>query len=307
MSEWLPSLNALRAFEAVCRHLNYAHAATELRVTPAAVKQLVHKLEESLGTILVRRKGRGLSLTPEGRSGFEGLSGGFAQIGAAVGRMRSLGRRQRLIVSAEPSFATAWLVPRLDRFRFNYAEVDVLIDSSLKIVDLERGEADVAIRFGAAPDKRLLARRLFDEQICALCSPTLVSTGPRLREPSDLRRATLLHWDMSELTWASTTRSWMDWPSWLTRMGARDLAGQSGIVFRDYNLAVQAAIAGQGVVLGSSPILHDLIGAGLLVNPFDVMLETSIGYDVVTTREALERPTVQRFVDWIASETLAPG
>jgi LysR family glycine cleavage system transcriptional activator len=90
-------------------------------------------------------------------------------------------------------------------------------------------------------------------------------------------------------------------------MGARDLAGQSGIVFRDYNLAVQAAIAGQGVVLGSRPILHDLIGAGLLVNPFDVTLETSIGYDVVTTREALERPTVQRFVDWIASETLAPG
>ena len=303
-SEWLPSLNALRAFEAVCRHLNYAHAAEELRVTPAAVKQLVRKLEESLGTTLVRRKGRGLSLTPEGRSGFQALSGGFAQIGAAVGRMRSQGRRQRLIVSAEPSFATAWLVPRLDRFRTINVEVDVLINSSLKIVDLERGEADVAIRFGAAPDKRLFARRLFDEQICALCSPTLVSGGPRLRKPSDLGRATLLHWDMSELTWASTTRSCMDWPSWLTRIGAEDVAGQHGLVFRDYNLAVQAAVAGQGVILGSNPILRDLIGARLLVNPFDVKLETSIGYDVVTTPEALERSAVQGFVDWIASEAM---
>ncbi len=307
MSDWLPSLNALRAFEAVCRHLNFAHAAAELRVTPAAVKQLVRKLEESLGTTLVRRKGRGLSLTPEGRSGFEGLSGGFAQIGTAVERMRSRSRRQRLIVSAEPSFATAWLVPRLDRFRQANADVDVLIDSSLKIVDLEQGEADAAIRFGVEPGKRLVARRLFDEQICALCSPVLVSGGPHLRELSDLRRATLLHWDMSDLTWAPMTRSWMDWSSWLKRMGARDIAGQNVIVFRDYNLAVQAAVAGQGVVLGSNPIRRDLIEAGLLANPFGVMLETNIGYDVVTTREALERPAVQRFVDWIASETLPTG
>jgi len=217
------------------------------------------------------------------------------------------GRRQRLIVSAEPSFATAWLVPRLDRFRTIHLKADVLIDSSLNIVDLERGEADVAIRFGAKSDRRLMARRLFDEQICALCSPSLVSAGPRLNELGDIRRASLIHWDMSELTWASTTRSWMDWPSWLARMGAVGLAGQSEIVFRDYNLAVQAAIAGQGVILGSRPILHDLIDAGLLVNPFDVALETNIGYDVVTTREALERPVVKRFVDWITSETVPKG
>ena len=96
----------------------------------------------------------------------------------------------------------------------------------------------------------------------------------------------------------------MDWPSWLTRIGAEDVAGQHGLVFRDYNLAVQAAVAGQGVILGSNPILRDLIGARLLVNPFDVTLETSIGYDVVTTPEALERSAVQGFVDWIASEAM---
>jgi len=304
MSDWLPSLNALRAFEAVCRHLNFVHAAEELRVTPAAVKQLVHKLEEVLGTSLVKRSGRGLSLTPEGRAGFEGLSGGFAQISAAVNRMRAQGRRQRLIVSVEPSFATAWLVPRLERFRKASTDVDVLIDSSLKIVDLERGEADVAIRFGAEQDARLWTRRLFDEHICALCSLSLVSGAPHLRQPSDLRRATLLHWDTTELAWAPATRKWMDWPSWLASMGAGGVSGQHGIVFSDYNLAVQAAIAGQGVVLGSNPILRELIAAKLLVNPFDAMLKTNIGYDVVATREALERPTVQRFAEWIISEAM---
>ena len=303
MADWLPSLNALRAFEAVCRHLSYAHAAEELRVTPAAVKQLVQKLEDTLGTPLVKRSGRGLALTQEGRAGFEGLSGGFAQISAAVGRMRARSRRQRLIVSAEPSFATAWLVPRLSRFRQEHADIDVLIDSSLRIVDLWNGEADVAIRFGAAPDRRLITRRLFDERICALCSPSLVSGPPHLQKLDDLRHATLLHWDTSELTWAVSTRDWMDWQSWLARAGMADLSLEQQMVFGDYALALQAAIAGHGVVLGSQPILRDIMAAGLLVNPFGVMLDTSIGYDLVMTPEARDRPQVQYFADWIASET----
>jgi LysR family glycine cleavage system transcriptional activator len=303
MADWLPSLNALRAFEVVCRHLNYAHAAAELRVTPAAVKQLVQKLEDALGAPLVRRSGRGLALTREGRAGFEGLSGGFAQISAAVGRMRVRNRRQRLIVSAEPSFATAWLVPRLNRFRQTHEEIDVLIDSALRIVDLEAGEADVAIRFGAAPDRRLVTRRLVDERICALCSPSLVSGPPHLRKLDDLRQATLLHWDMSDLTWAISTRDWMDWQSWLARVGMKNFELQRQIVFSDYNLALQAAIAGQGLVLGSYPILRNIIDARLLVDPFGVTLDAGIGYDAVMTREAYERPQVRSFADWIASET----
>lgn len=303
MTEWLPSLNALRAFEAVCRHLNYAHAANELRVTPAAVKQLVQKLEDTLGTPLVKRSGRGLALTQEGRAGFEGLSDGFAQISAAVGRMRAQNRRQRLIVSAEPSFATAWLVPRLSGFRLAHPDIDVLIESSLRIVDLGNGEADVAIRFGAAPDPRLVTHRLFDERICALCSPSLVSGPPYLRRLDDLRHATLLHWDTSDLPWAISTRDWMDWQSWLAKVGSTEGELQRQIAFGDYNLALQAAIAGQGLVLGSYPILRDVIDAKLLIDPFDMMLDTNIGYDLVTTREALEQPQVRNFVGWIASET----
>lgn len=306
MNDWLPSLNALRAFEAVCRHLNYAHASEELRVTPAAVKQLVRKLEDTLGTRLVERSGRGLALTAAGRSGFDGLSSGFTQIGNAVSRMRSHTTRQSLIVSVEPSFATAWLVPRLERFRLNHADVDVLIESSLRLVDLDQGPADIAVRFGATQyGDSLVTSRLFDEQLCVFCSPSLKAGRRKLAHLDDLKHVTLLHWDLSDLTWASATKKWMGWQPWLAMVGAKYIDHRSGVRFSDYNLAVQAAIAGQGVVLGSLPVLGDLVKAGLLVCPFAERVDTDIGYDIIATERALERSEVRSFMDWIIVEARA--
>ncbi len=302
MSDWLPSLNALKAFEAVSRHLNYARAAEELRVTPAAVKQLVGKLEDALGAQLVRRRGRGLELTLSGQTGCKMLTSGFTQVREAVDVMRAPDMRKRLIVSVEPSFATAWLVPRLEGFRENNGSVDVLIDSSMKIVDLASGAADVAVRFGPAPHGDVVVHRLFDEQLCAFCSPSLVSGPRKLNGIDDLQHATLLHWDLSEFSWAHATRRWMGWQPWLTDVGADHINASAGVSFSDYNLAVQAAIAGQGVVLGSLPVLHDLIAANLLVCPFPERVITDIGYDLVTTRQAQRRPEVQSFTDWILSE-----
>ena len=133
MSDWLPSLNALRAFEVVSRHLSYRVAAEELCVSPAAVKQLVSKLESAMGTPLLSRSGRGLVLTAQGVAGRDDLAQGFRHLAASIEKMRALAGRKRLIVSVEPSFATAWLVPRLDLFRAGNADVDVLIDSSLPL------------------------------------------------------------------------------------------------------------------------------------------------------------------------------
>lgn len=302
MSEWLPSLNALRAFECVCRHLNFAHAADELAVTPAAVKQLVAKLEAALGTKLVVRDGRGLALTAAGRAGRDNLAAGFTQIAGAVRQMRAQDQRRRLIVSVEPSFATAWLVPRLEGFRARNADVDVLIDSSLKIADLEHGGADLAIRFGAPAPPGLVCRRLFDEMLCIFSSPSLLEGPAALRDLSDLARTTLLHWDLTEIPWAVTTRRWMDWRLWLAEVGADHVPSETGLRFSDYNLAVQAAVAGQGVVLGSLPVLQSLVEAGLLVCPFPERVKTDIGYDLVTTETTLQRPEAQRFLEWITSE-----
>lgn len=303
MSDWIPSLNALRAFEATARHLSFAQAAEELHVTPAAVKQLVRKLEETLGLSLIERAGRGLRLTAVGRAGLADLSTGFDHLTRAVHNMRTEGGRHRLIVSVEPSFATAWLVPRLDRFRACQPDVDVLIDSSSHLVDLARGDVDVAIRFGCEHDTSLICYRLFDEELCAFSSPA-VAEG--LRDPADLARRSLIHWDTSTLGWAVATRKWVDWSTWLERTGAPQVVARRNLQFSDYNLAVQAAIAGQGVLLGSAPILEDLVSAGLLVRAVPQRLRTDIGYDVITAPPSLERQEVKAFISWIMSEA-EPG
>lgn len=295
----LPSLNALRALESTARHLSFVRAADELCVTPAAVKQLVRKLEDTLGLSLIDRSGRGLRLTAAGTAGLNDLSSGFDQLARAVQRMRVEGGQQRLIVSVEPSFATAWLVPRLERFRAAQPDIDVLIDSSALLVDLSRGDADVAIRFGAKNEAPLVTHRLFDEELCAFCSPAIADN---LLEPSDLANCSFINWETSAIGWANKTRSWMDWPVWLEHIGAPQVVPRHSLRFRQYNLAVQAAIAGQGIVLGSAPVLSDLVSAGLLVRAVPQSVKTDVGYDLVTMEKTFERQDVKAFFDWIVSE-----
>ena len=292
-------MHALRAFESVSRHLSYQLAAEELHVTPAAVKQLVSKLEAALGTKLLRRKGRGLELTQQGRAGQEDLGIAMRYIASSVVKMRQHEQINKLIVSVESSFATAWLVPRLEEFRVRHPEINVLIDSSQRIVDLHHSEVDVAIRYGVESDQGLVVHRLFDDQIFPVCSPAFAKGPPKLGNLADLANVTLIHWDISELAWARETRRWFTWQSWFAHAGATHLATDRGLHFNDYGLAVQAAVAGQGVVLASWPILRGPISAGLLTRPFGETVTTDIGYDLVTTPHARSRPEVEAFIAWL--------
>ncbi|MEQ8654476.1 MAG: LysR substrate-binding domain-containing protein [Kiloniellales bacterium] len=302
MSSWLPSLNGLRAFEAVSRHLNYREAAEELHVSPGAAHQLVRKLEDAIGGPLLEKKGRKLVLTPVGAIGREGLSLPFRQIADTVERMRRMTGSQRFIVSTTPSFASSWLVPRLESFKQKNPGMDVLIDSTPQIVDLDFGVADVAIRFGIKDHGNLVSHRLFDETLCAFCSPQLAKGPPEITRLEDLESVMLLRWDLSQFEWAENTRKWNYWKHWLAQMGASHVTPGDGLRFSDYNLAVQAAIAGQGFIIGSIPILRELIEAKLLVNPFGRGAKTDIGYDLAVTKSALSRAEVTAFIDWIVEE-----
>ena len=304
MVDHLPSLNALRAFEALSRHLSYRDAAEELGVTPAAVKQLVQKLEDALAVRLVQRKGRGIALTHVAMVALPELRGGFKQIVAAVQKMRPPAGRRSLTISVEPSFAAIWLVKRLNSFKYAHPDVDVLIDSSTRIVDLEHEDIDIAIRYGAAPVEGLTQYRLFDDETLAVCSPSLAKGPPPLERLSDLEKVTLIHMDLGDSEWSSfSSIHWFDWSAWLSFVGAGNVEPRSGPIFNDYSLAVQAAIAGQGVVLGSWPVLKEAIKANLLVSPFEARAKTDIGYDLAVNEEAATRPEVKSFIDWILQET----
>lgn len=300
MSDWMPSLNSLRAFEAVARHLSYQRAAAELGVTSAAVKQLVVKLENAMGRKLVIRQGRGIALTDLAIEGAADLGPAMRQMADAVQKLRGKDDSRRLIVSVEASFATTWLVPRLEDFRSRNPHINVLIDSSQRIVDLHRSDVDIAIRYGVKNDEGLIVRRLFDDLVYPACSPALAAGPIPLTAMEHLANAPLIHWDMAQLPWASATRSWFDWGEWAKRVGLDSMDVSQGLRFSDYGMAVQAAISGQGVILASWPILQDVIDAGLLVPLFpEISRSTGIGYDLVTTQDAGQRTAVVTFSEWL--------
>ncbi|MGB1159851.1 MAG: LysR substrate-binding domain-containing protein [Alphaproteobacteria bacterium] len=299
MSDAMPSLNALRAFEAVSQSLSYKIAAEKLRVSPAAVKQLVSKLEDQLDVRLIRRKGHGLELTEAGKAGVTRLSDGFHALEQATALMRaSVKQGTRLVISAEPFFAQSWLVPRLQRFRDANPGVDVLIDSSLEIKDLTRDTIDGAIRYGVATDDQQRSIRLFGDAVMPLCSPGLLGDGGL----EELMQQTFLHWDLRPAPWAKETARWFDFSYFWQEAGLGPFEAANNIHFSDYNLAIQAALAGQGVVLGSLPILHEIVEQGMLVPAVSSRLKTNIGYDFVMSPNAAGWGLAERFRAWLLDE-----
>lgn len=301
MSDWMPSLNTLRAFEAVSRHLSYSKAAEELSVTRGAVKQMVAKLEQSLGAKLVARNGQHLGLTSVGEAAQYDLRLGMKHLRKSVQTVRRRDQSHRVIVTAEASLASTWLVPQLARFWEQHPDIDILVDSSQNIVDLTVSDCDVAIRYGVSnPKNDFFIERLFEDMVCPACSPALVDGPPKLRNIDQLKDVPLLHWDMSNMSWAQETRRWFTWEEWQKRAGVSLSDVSKGRRFSDYAMAVNAAIAGQGVVLAGLPILRDLVNQGVLVIPFpDKTMRTDIGFDLVTTPSAQERPEVALFIDWL--------
>lgn len=300
MNDWMPSLNALRAFESAARHLSYSAAAEELRVTPGAVKHLVSKLETTLGQKLLVRQGQTLSLTSFGQAGLSDVAHGMRKLAEGVQKIRTHGNSSRLIVSVEASLASTWLAPRLTEFLSRHPDTDVLVDASQKIFDLTRSDVDVAVRYGVEPQAGLVSKRLFEDFVIPACSPSLANGPPALSALDQLASLPLIHWDTSHMAWASATPRWFSWQSWCESAGISGIDTSKGKRFSDYGLAVQAAISGQGVILAGWPALVDTLEEGLLVCPFEnSVTETDIGFDLVTTQDALDRPEVQAFCDWV--------
>lgn len=297
MSDWLPSLYALRAYEAVARHLSYKAAAEELNVTPAAVKQLVVKLETAIGGKLVERIGHRLQLTPNGLAGRDDMELAMRHMAESVKKMRRKPDGTRLILTVEASIATTWLASRLENFRATNPGIDVLIDSSQRVLDLKREDVDIAIRYGVPPEDGLVIKRLFKDLVLPACSPNMPGIPQNLE---DLTQAPLIHWDLSQMPWAREASRWFDWSTWFEQHGIHDVDVSKGLRFSDYGLAVQAAISGQGVLLAGWPALQDTMEADLLVCPLPKHIHaTDIGFDVVTTEAAAQKPSVLAFVDWL--------
>src|SRR6202163_3516281 len=180
MNNHLPPLSALRAFEAAARHMSFSKAADELHVTPAAVSHQIHALEEDLGVRLFHRLNRSIELTASARVLLPGLSDAFAGIHASVRRLRAHNDTGTLTVTASPSIAAKWLVLRLHRLQAQNPDIDVRISTSDDVVDLTKGDFDIAIRYGTGRYPGLEVELLLQNEVFPACSPQLLEAGPAL-------------------------------------------------------------------------------------------------------------------------------
>ena len=256
MADRLPSLTALRAFEAAARHMSFAKAAEELFVTPAALSYQIKSLETELGHPLFIRLNRAVELTEAGRALAPDAGQAFEALSSAWRGVRQMFDSDVLTVTAGPAFTSKWLAPRLYEFAQEHPDIELRFWASLKLVDLARDGVDVAIRFGLGNDGDVYARPLIREWMTPMMTPEMAGD---IKSPADLGRAVLIH-DDSLKAFASPG----DWKSW-AKAAELTLDTSHGPRFSQADHALDAALSGAGVVLGRVSLATRALESGRLV------------------------------------------
>lgn len=306
----LPPLRTLLFFEAAGRLLSFSAAARELACTQSAVSHQIGWLEADLGTALFRRLHRGVALTPDGVRLYEATREALDGIGDAVTRIRDRQRPGVLNVATDFGFASGWLLPRLGALRQLLPELDVRIVTTQNAIDLRREAADIAITFGHGHWPGCEAELLFPERVLPVCSPAFrASRAPFdagaaagvAASPADLASLPLLHLE------SVGPAAWLSWSDWFTLHGLPVPAGGHDLTFNNYPLVLQAALMGQGVALGWSPLIADLMRDGHLVALFDRPVQTERGYFLVVSNRRTPDERRDRFRRWVVEESRRDG
>ena len=293
MSDRLPPLTALRAFDAAARHMSFAKAAEELNVTPAALSFQIKSLEEHLGQPLFRRLNRAVELTEAGKTLAPGAAEGFEALTAAWRSVRRLQDNTTLTVTAGPGLTAKWLAPRLYEFARAHPEIDLRFSATLRMLDFVRDDVDVAIRFGYGPDEGLYVLPVPPEWVTPVMSPELAE---RYTTPESLMEAPLI-FDES----INFLDPPCDWPAWFRTQGI-DFTPTHGSHFSQADHAIDAAVAGAGVALGRRGMAITDLHAGRLVAPFKTAIETKAHFRFLCAPGTENRPQIAAFRDWFVAE-----
>ena len=293
----LPPLDALRAFEAAARHLSFTRAADELFVTQSAVSKQVIALESALATRLFERKTRALALTAAGARLQRATAIAFDELRRAATELRG-GDEPTVTLATTQAFASFWLIPRLADFRRLHPGIDIRISADTRMVDLERGRFDAAVRYLQDRNAPAGALRLFGDTVLPVVSPALLKkSGKPLARPADLAHHVLLAYEDEE-----QRRPWLSWPVWLEMAGVADLRPAGSIAFNQYEPAIRAAVDGQGVALATLALVADLLTQGKLVAPLPQRFATPRSYYLLLAQRAATNPAVEPFRRWLANQ-----
>lgn len=295
----LSRLKALQAFEAAARHGSFVGAGKELNVTPAAVGQMVRSLEDWLGAPLFKRRGAGsdrLVVLEDTREALANLHVGLNALDEAMRQLKLRRNSGVVTVTASQAIVAKWLLPRLGDFAALYPDIVVRLDVTDRVVDLLQGEADIGIRCGAGTWQGLEATHLHDEEIIAVCAPTLLPAEGN-PDANWLCAQTLLH-----DTTPASHNIFPGWRDWAELVGAADLLVDRGLRINASSAIIQAAIAGQGIALARRTLVAQDIADGRLVRVFaQRRLPIDWAYFAVASPWALARAPVMFFRDWLVS------
>lgn len=293
MSDRLPSLTSLRAFEAAARYMSFAKAAEELFVTPAALSYQIKSLEAELGQPLFRRLNRAVELTEAGRAMAPGASDAFDKLTKTWRDVRRMQDSGVLTVTAGPAFTAKWLAPRMYDFAQAHPDIELRFVAGLKLADFDRDEVDVAIRFGLGADSDLYSEPLIEEWVTPMMTPAMAA---QIKSPAELAHITLIHDD----SMASFPR-FGDWEMWAKTAGAA-IDPTHGARFSQADHALDAAMSGAGVVLGRVSLAARAMEAGRLVAPFALGIVVEPKFRFVCPKGNETRPKIAAFHDWVLEE-----
>ncbi len=294
------SVGQLRAFEAVARHLNFRAAADELSLTQSAVSRQIQAMEQEVGVDLFLRHTRAVELTGAGAQLLRAVLPSLERMDSAVRLIRRSAGRKSVAISTWASFASMWLIPRLEAFQSEHPDIDIRIDATDVPVDLDTTDIDLALRYTKPANVPATAQRLFGEQLTAVASPWLLKSGHPLLQGEDLA-----HFALIEASDAHRTQNlqWLTWRRWLDAHHFKTLEPKRWLYFNYAHQIAQAALTGQGVALTRMPLVADSLASGDLVEILPGMrLDSPMAYWLIVGPRSAARPEIRAFCAWLTAQ-----
>ena len=292
----IPPVNAIRAFDAASRHMQFQSAADELGVTPSALSYQIRQLEEFLGIKLFRRLNRAVELTPEGRLIAPGIVEAFEQMEETFALLKPDAEDNTLVISTGPAFSAKWLAPRLHGYLEENPHIDFRLSANLKLTDFDRDGVDAVIRFGGGNYPDLYVEPLFQEISMPLIAPDLFEKAGASTDESLFEKLPLIHDESLKFLEAS------QWSTWLKAMGYTSINPERGVRYNHADHCIEAAVDGGGIVMGRLGFAFREIRAGRLIAPFKQGISAKGGFYFCCPHGALEKEKVLHFLAWLRDE-----
>jgi len=289
----LPSMASLRAFEASSRLLSFTNAAHELSQTQGAISHQIRDLEARLNQQLFNRLPKGITLTDSGQQYLPYAREALDQLYEAERIIRNQSRDNVLAVSCSPNFAQKWLAPRIGSFLAQQPSLDLRISASSQHIDFRTNDIDVAIRHGDGHCQDLAATRLCRENVFPVCSSDMQPVWSSGQSIEDLRKYTLLHDRKREV-----------WSQWLHNLGVKtaDFNFGFGPVFSQTSLAIDSAVAGQGIALARSTLVSHDLKTGRLLRPIPEETHDEFSYWIICPKDCKKKDKIVLFKQWLLSQ-----